>query len=119
MKSFWNHVIGPTDPALFAACIFFAAIGVFFVLLIGTRLRDKQSPNSPQKFSWAYLWSDNARRIYASAIAVLLTLRFMPEPQLLGWELTPWKALCVGTAWDTILLFVKQKTSILDPKPKP
>lgn len=117
MKQFWQHVIGPTEPGLFAACIFFAAVGVFLVLLLGTTLRKKDSPDSPITFSWSYLWSDNARRIYASVIAVLVTLRFMPE--LFSMELKPWTALCVGMAWDTILLVVKQKTAILDPKPKP
>lgn len=114
MKEFFRHLLGPTDPAFFAACVFFAGVGVFLVLLIGTRLRDKGSATSPEQFSWAYLWSDNARRIYASAICVLLSLRFAPE--LFDWELTLFKALCIGLAWDGILLFVKQKTNILDPK---
>lgn len=117
MNLFWKNVLGPTDPALFAACVFFAVIGIVFVLLLGTRLRDKGSPYSPEAFSWSYLISDNMRRIYASVIAVLITLRFMTE--LTGWELSVWKAFIVGTAWDSILLFVKQKTDLLDPNKKP
>ncbi len=113
-KSFIQYVLGPTDPALFFASILFAAIGVLFILLLGTTLRDRKSPHSPEKWSWSYLLSDNAKRIYASIIAVLLSLRFMPE--LFGWELNPWRAVCVGMTWDTILLVIKQKTSILDPK---
>jgi hypothetical protein len=116
-NTFWNHMLGPTDPWLFLACVIFAGAGVFFVLLLGTKLRDKDSPYSPNKFSWNYLWCDNARRIYASALAVILTLRFLPD--LMGWNLDPFKALCVGMGWDGILLFIKQKTAILDPKPKP
>lgn len=114
MKEFFRYILGPTEPAFFAACVFFAAIGVFLVLLMGTSLRDKSSPGSPETFSWSYLWSDNARRIYASSICVLLSLRFAPE--IFDWELTLFKALCIGLAWDTILLIVKQKTNILDPK---
>jgi hypothetical protein len=118
MKQFWNYIIGPTEPALFAACIFFAGMGIFFVLLLGTRLRDKLSPYSPPQFSWQYLWSDNARRIYASIIAVLISLRFLPD-LFTGLKLTPLVAFGIGTAWDGIALVIKQKTNILDPKDKP
>jgi hypothetical protein len=109
-----KYLLGPTEPGLFTASVFFAAVGILFVLLLGTTLRVKHSKSSPEKWSWSYLLSDNAKRIYAGVIATLLSLRFMPE--LFGWELTVWKALCVGMAWDTILLIIKQKTSIFDPK---
>lgn len=114
MDKFFRHLLGPTDPAFFAACIVFAAAGVFLILMAGTKLRDPKSVNSPQEFSWRYLWSDNAKRIYASAIAVLVTLRFLPE--VLNLELTEFRAFCIGVGWDGILLFVKQKSNILDPK---
>lgn len=111
---FKTYILGGIEPTLFLACVIFAGIGVFFTLLTGTRLRDKNSPYSPVNFSWTYLFSDNARRIYASVLAVLVTLRFAPE--ILNLELTPFRALCVGVFWDGIALFVKQKTSIFDPK---
>lgn len=114
--TFKQYLLGSIDPALFAACVFFAAVGILFVLLMGTRLRDPQSLSSPAEFSWKYLRTDNFRRILASSIAVLITLRFMPE--LTGWQLSPWKGLVVGAAWDSIALFIKQKTNLLDPKPK-
>ena len=111
---FKTYILGGIDPQLFLSAVIFAAIGIFFVLISGTTLRDKNSPNSPYRFSWKYLWSDNNRRIYTSALAVLITLRFMTE--VTGLELTPFRALCVGLFWDSIALFLKQKTSIFDPK---
>jgi hypothetical protein len=111
-----KYILGGIEPAFFFACMFFALMGILLVLLLGTRLRDKNSLDSPHHFSWSYLFSDNAKRIYASIIATLLTLRFMTE--ITGWELTQWKAVIVGTAWDSIALFIKQKTNILDPKSK-
>jgi len=114
--TFKQHLLGNIDPALFAATIFFAAFGILFVLMMGTRLRNPQSLNSPNEFSWKYLRTDNFKRIVASSIAVLATLRFMPD--LTGWELSPWKGFVVGAAWDSIALIVKQKTELLDPKPK-
>lgn len=114
--NFKNYLTGPTDPGYFLACLFFAGLGIVFILLAGTRLRDPQSQSSPAKFSAAYLWSDNVKRILASLLAVYLTLRFMPE--VLGWELSEWKSVLVGCAWDGIALFLKQKTNWLDPKSK-
>lgn len=114
MNNFLSYLIGPTAPALFAASLVYAGLGILFVLLLGTRLRKPDSPNSPVPFSWSYLWSDNARRIYASLIAVVVTIRFYPD--IFGGELDLWKAFAVGTAWDGIALFIKQKTNWLDPK---
>lgn len=111
---FSQYLLGPTDPALFSACVFFAAIGVVLMLLIGTTMRNKDSEQSPLGFSWKYLRSDNAKRIYANVIVVLLALRFTPE--LFGFDLSVWKALCIGMSSDGIMLIIKQKTSILDPK---
>lgn len=116
LNTFWKTIVGSTDPAIFAACILFAGLGVFFVLLMGTKLRSPDSKYSPVKFSWSYLWSDNAKRIYASIIAVLVSLRFMPE--LFNMELKPLYAFGIGVGWDSIALVIKQKTNILDPKEK-
>jgi hypothetical protein len=114
LGTFKKELFGSIDPALFAAYLFFAGIGIFFVLMLGTQLRNQ---NSQRKFSWAYLFSDNAKRIYASIIAVVISIRFAHD--IFGWEINSFKAFCIGTAWDGIALFIKQKTNILDPSPKP
>lgn len=111
---FKQQLLGAIDPGTFLACLFFAGLGVIFVLLLGTGLRDPQSAASPEPWSWKYLRTDNFKRIMASSIAVIITIRFMTE--LTGWELNVWKAFLVGTGWDGILLFLKQKTNWLDPK---
>jgi Ni/Fe-hydrogenase subunit HybB-like protein len=116
MKELKGYLIGPTEPILFLACVIFAGLGILLVLLMGTRLRDRNSDHSPSGFSWRYLWSDNFKRVFASVLAVLITLRFITE--LTGWELSPWKAFVIGTFWDGIALWLKQKTNMLDPKPK-
>lgn len=111
-----TYILGDIDPGLFTAAFIFACIGILLTLLLGTTVRDVKSDSSPQHFSWKYLWSDNTKRIIANVICVLLTLRFMPE--VMGIELSVWKGLIVGLSWDTLFLIIKQKTSILDPKPK-
>lgn len=109
-----NFLTGYTDSGFFLECGFFAIVGVIFVLLLGTTLRDPNSPNSPNKFSGKYLLTDNHKRILASIIAIYISLRFMPD--IFGVKLSYLKALGVGMSWDAIALIIKQKTSWLDPK---
>lgn len=109
-----QYLLGGLDPALYAACFIAACVGVLFILLIGTSLRDPLSANSPAKWSWSYLMSDNAKRIYANIIAIIVSLRFMTE--LFGWELTVWKGFIIGTGWDAIALIIKQKTNLFESK---
>lgn len=111
-----DHLLGGIDPALFAACFIAALVGAFFILLMGTRLREPFSLESPSKFSWEYLFSDNFKRILANILAILIVLRFMPE--ILNTELTMWKGLLVGIASDSLALLIKQKTTFFDPKTK-
>ncbi len=110
------YILGNVEPQLFFACVFFAFIGILVVLLMGTKLRDASSEASPTKFSWNYLFNDNAKRIYSSVLCVLIALRFMPE--VLNLTLSPWMGFVVGTFWDGIFLIIKQKTSLLDPRVK-
>lgn len=109
-----EYLLGGIDPGFFMACVIYAGLGILLILLMGTTLRSTTSSNSPSEFSWKYLWNDNTKRILASALATLMTLRFMTE--LTGWELSMWKAFVIGTGWDGISLFIKQKTSWLDKK---
>jgi len=109
-----QQLLGGIEPSLFAASFIAALVGILFTLLIGSTLRDVNSEWSPKNFSWKYLLSDNAKRIYANLLAVIITLRFMPD--VIGVELSVWKGFVVGTAWDVLALIIKQKTKILDPK---
>jgi len=110
------YILGDVEPTLFIAACFFAAIGIFIVLLMGTRLRDPNSIASPEGFSWRYLFNDNAKRIYASVLCVLVALRFLPET--FGIQLSPWMGFVVGTCFDGLFLIIKQKTSLFDPRNK-
>jgi len=109
-----QQLLGNLDPQLYIASFIAALVGILFVLLLGSTLRSVESKSSPKNFSWSYLLSDNAKRIYLNILAVIITLRFMPE--IIGTELSVWKGFIVGTAWDGLALFIKQKTNILDPK---
>lgn len=114
MSPFWQEVIGKSDPNTLAAAFVFALIGHFIILLAGTTLRNPTSTTSPIKFSWSYLFCDNAKRIIYVILLIIVALRFMPD--LFGMTLTPFAGFLVGSALDSIALMIKQKTHLLDPK---
>lgn len=116
MKEFWQEVLGKSDPATLAAAFFFALIGIALTLLWGTTARDPNSPASPVKFSWQYLWKDNLKRIVSVLLMVIISLRFMPE--LFNFELSSWHGFVIGISWDSIGFVIKQKTKLFDPTPK-
>jgi uncharacterized membrane-anchored protein len=109
-----QQLLGNIDPQLYIASLIAALVGVLFVLLLGSTLRSVDSPHSPRDFSWSYLLSDNAKRIYLNILVVIVTLRFMPE--IMESELSVWKGFIVGTASDGLALLIKQKTNILNLK---
>lgn len=111
-----KYILGGIDPGLFMASLLFALIGVLITLLVGSTMREPNSKTSPTKFSWTYLLYDNAKRIFLNLLLILVSLRFMTE--LTGWELSVWKGFIIGISYDSLLLIVKQKTSILDPRGK-
>lgn len=115
MGPFWTEIIGKeNDPNILGAAFFFAMIGIFITLLLGTYARVPSSPTSPSKFSWSYLWSDNFKRIVATLLMVIVSLRFIHD--IFGFELSPWHGFIVGTGWDGLAFIIKQKTKLLDPK---
>lgn len=111
-----QYLLGGIEPGLFLACLLMAMVGVFVVLLLGTNLRDPKSMSSPIRFSWSYLLSDNFKRLVGNFLLIVIALRFMPE--IFSMDLTPWKGLLVGIGSDSLALFIKQKTSLLDPVKK-
>jgi len=114
MISFWQELLGKSDPGVLAAAFAFALLGHFIVLLGGTALRQPASPSSPTKFSWGYLLYDNSKRIIYVILLIVVALRFLPD--LFGMQLNGFSGFLVGSALDTIALVIKQKTALLDPK---
>jgi hypothetical protein len=111
-----KYILGGMDPGLFMASLLFAMVGVLITLLIGSTMREPDSKFSPKKFSFTYMLYDNAKRILLNLLLILISLRFMTE--ITGWDLSVWKGFIIGISYDSLLMIVKQKTSILDPRGK-
>ncbi len=113
-KEFIQELIGHASPGIMAASFVFACIGILFVLLMGITVRDVKSTESPVQFSWNYLFCDNNKRIMSGLLAVIVSIRFAPD--IFNFELKAWHGFMIGTVWDSLAFFIKQRTNILDPK---
>ncbi len=116
MNKFYNVLTGQTEPDVFMGFCFFAILGITLSLLWHTAKRDIDSPRTPVKFKWGFMVRDNAKRILASAITVYACLRFTPE--ILSVQLNDFWAFAIGLGFDKLSEFVKNKTSLLNVKPK-
>lgn len=107
MKQFLQYVLGTSDIPMYAALWFFACLGILLSLLIGAVKRKPDSPHTPFSFSWKFLWSDNFRRILATATLVFITFRF--TEQLIGTQISLWAAFLIGLGHDQLAAIAKKK----------
>ena len=108
----FQKIIGSNDLTSFLAAFIFALIGVALSLLWHATTRNQNSPNTPVKFSWNFLLSDNVKRIAASLITIFIAIRFYPD--LFGKPINEYLAFGVGLGLDKISEVIKNKTNLLD-----
>lgn len=113
--SFLSELLGTTHYGHFFVALLFAYAGALVSLLIHATNRDKESARSPYKFDLNFLLSDNAKRVYLSAIALLLFVRFYPDITQ-GSEVSAYVALTTGIGVDKVLEFFRNKCVIDTPK---
>jgi hypothetical protein len=118
MKEFTQYLIGQNiSIALFCALYFFALVGVAIRLLIDSLSRNKESYNTPKKYSFKFLLWDNWKRILLSILTIYLSIRFAqiiftfnPDGNT---ELYLFGSGMIGLIYDHLALLLKKKTSIL------
>jgi hypothetical protein len=93
-----------TIPMLLAGSLM-AFGGNLFRVVLGATDRDPASTRTPYKFSWRFLFSDNARRFYnstaASILAVFFSLRF--SNQLFGTAFSMVFCFLLGFGLDKLI----------------
>lgn len=114
MKEFTSILLGDQSAATFFAMLFFSLLGAFLSLLLQANTRKVLSEKSPYHFSWNFLFSDNARRLLAGFILILIALRFTKD--LFGIEINAFWALAIGVVNDKIAEVLKTKTNLLGQK---
>ena len=100
MQKFITHLLGSIDLYSYAAGFIFAAIGALLSLLLHARTRDKDSPNTPEQFSWKFLLHDNLQRLFTGFLITFVAFRFAPE--LLQQNFSMFLAFLVGFLNDQV-----------------
>lgn len=71
-----EDLFGTTNIGLVIAGFFWGAFGIILSLVIEINKRNVKSKRSPEHFSWAFFWRDNAVRIIVSLMCLIAALRF-------------------------------------------
>ncbi|GGA84797.1 hypothetical protein GCM10008015_26970 [Flavobacterium palustre] len=100
MKKFLDLLLGTSDVPTYMAALLFALIGVAIVLLLKSKKRDKNSPNTPYHFDVWFLIQDNLKEIILGLLLILMALRFSME--YAGENLTMYYAFGVGLSLQKV-----------------
>lgn len=87
--------------------LWFMVLGYIYRALDETTLRNKESRNTPKKWSWVFWFKDNWRRYIVTIIATYIIFRFYLE--IIGHELTEFEAFMIGLTGDNIGNSAKQR----------
>ena len=111
MQEFLTILFGQLSVGAFLAYLALMMIGVVINATLDVSQRDKQSPNTPVKFSWWFFIRDNAKRFAGTILVLFICIRF--SEHLFGSEPLDWMMVVLGYNADSLMQFVKNKTSIL------
>lgn len=68
-------ITGDKSGGYYIAGFFFSLLGIVISLWFSSRKRDKESPNTPYKFSWMFLLWDNFKRGLVTLIVMFILFR--------------------------------------------
>ena len=109
MEKFLSQLLGTISIADYAAGFVFAMIGAILSLRFEARKRDKDSLNTPRRFSWEFLLQDNIQRLFNGFLLTFVVFRFAPE--ILNQSFSMFLALGVGAGLDQVAgLWAKVQT---------
>lgn len=101
----FNLFMGELSLPMLLAGSLMAFGGNLFGVLLGTTNRNPASARTPERFSWRFLFKDNAKRFYRSTLtaimAVFFSLRFSNE--LLGTAFSMPYCFLLGFGLDQLI----------------
>lgn len=93
-----NSILGNRTLAQYVVAFFFILLGVLISIRLGAYKRDKESPNTPFKFSYTFLTRDNIVRAIGSIAIAFVFIRFGQE--ILHIEVNELGAFTIGLTFD-------------------
>lgn len=84
IKEAFDIVLGGKSGGYYIAGFIFCFMAIVLSLYISSKKRDPQSPRTPAKFSWTFLFWDNAKRIVATLIVIFILFRIFDLSEIPG-----------------------------------
>lgn len=94
MEKFTQVIIGDMEVPVFLGYYALAVFAEILSLAIRADNKRKDSPYTPDKFSWSFFFRDNLLKIFINLAVTALAIRFSNE--LVGQEITGWLSIIIG-----------------------
>jgi hypothetical protein len=106
METFLLQLFGTIDLPTYLAWFVLAFIGALAAIIIRSKTKYKQSAETPNDWSWLFMFRDNAINLVLGFLVTFIFLRFSNET--LHLQPSAWLALLVGATNNELsLLFIK------------
>lgn len=99
-----KELFGDITIAKYIAYFIFILLGVLASVRLSAFTRDKESPNTPVRFSYKFITVDNIYRVVSSMAVAFIVIRF--SNQISGKEINDFGAVCIGLAFDQVLFYL-------------
>jgi len=80
-----NIILGGKSGGYYVAGFFFSGLAIILSLYHSSKKRNPASPNTPERFSWTFLFWDNTKRVIATLIVMFILFRVfdLSEPLIM------------------------------------
>lgn len=102
MEIFLNEFFGVVDYHIYYAWFLWALIGAVGVILVRAFLKYEKSPETPNKWSWKFLFIDNIPNLLIGFFVTFISLRFCED--LLHMEPSSFTAFMIGVTNNEVTL---------------
>lgn len=115
---FWAELnqllFGQMTLAYMVGALIFIIIGAALMMYINVLQRDKDSDNTPYKFSWRYWFKANWWRPLANVAVSFIAIRFFKE--FTGLEVNMFFCFVIGLAFDYVLILLREFSFLVRKK---
>lgn len=106
MEKFLQELLGTTDVPTYLAWFVLAFVGALAAILIRAKIKYKASKDTPDQWSWSFLFQDNLINLLVGFLVTFLVLRFSND--VLHIQPSAWLATAIGAANNEFALaFIK------------
>lgn len=106
LETYLSELLGNRSVAVWLVCFTFIIIGVLLSLIVSAKERNKDSPNTPYKFSFKFLVHDNILRILGSVLIAFTVIRFGED--MVGAHIGYFGSLLMGLCFDQLVKFIAE-----------